>query len=73
MNNAGNPFKDVKYSLRTLSFENLLDFDFARYERGILKQPLILHFLSHKSATTRQIDLNEISDSKLKPDQCNCV
>ena len=32
-----------------------------------LKQPLILPFLRHKSATTCHID------SKLTPDPCNCV
>ena len=38
-----------------------------------LKQPLMLPFLRHKSRTTRQIDSNEVSNSKLKPDLCNCV
>ena len=38
-----------------------------------LKQPLILPFLCHKSATTCQIDSYKVSNSKLKPDLCNCV
>ena len=38
-----------------------------------LMQPLILPFLCHKSATTFQIDSNKVSNSKLKPDLCNCV
>ena len=33
----------------------------------------MLAFLCHKSATTRQIDSNKVSKSKLKPDPCNCV
>ena len=35
-----------------------------------LKQPLILPFLRHKSATTCQIDSNKVSNSKLKLDLC---
>ena len=38
-----------------------------------LKQSLILPFLCHKSATTCQTDSNKVSNSKLKPEQCNCV
>ena len=38
-----------------------------------LKQPLILPFLFHKSATTGQIDSYKVSNSKLKPDLCNCA
>ena len=38
-----------------------------------LKQGLILSFLCHKLATTCQIDSNKVSNSKLKPVQCNCV
>ena len=38
-----------------------------------LKQPLILHFLFHKSATIGQMDTYKVSNSKLKPDLCNCV
>ena len=38
-----------------------------------LKQPLILHFLCHKSATTCQIDSNKVSNSKLRPDLCDLV
>ena len=38
-----------------------------------LKQSLILAFLCHKSATTRQIDSNKISNSTLKLELCNCV
>ena len=38
-----------------------------------LKQPLILPFLYHKSATTCQVDSYKASNSKLKPDLCNCV
>ena len=38
-----------------------------------LKPPLILLFLCHKSATTCQIDSYKVSNSKLKPDLCNCV
>ena len=37
-----------------------------------LKQPLILPFFNHKSATTRQIDSHKVSNFKLKPDLCNC-
>ena len=39
----------------------------------LLKQPFILPFLCHKSANTCQIDSNKVSNSKLKPDLCNCV
>ena len=39
----------------------------------VLKQPLILPFLPHKSATVCQIDSNKVSTSKLKPELCNCV
>ena len=38
-----------------------------------LKQPLILAVLCHKSATTSQIDSYKVSNSKLRPDLCNCV
>ena len=38
-----------------------------------LKQLLILPFLCHKSATTSQIDSYKVSNSKLKPDLCNCA
>ena len=38
-----------------------------------LKEPLILPFLRHKSATACQIDSNKVSYSKLKPDLCNCL
>ena len=38
-----------------------------------LKQPPILPFLCHKSATTCQIDLYKVSNSKLKPDLCICI
>ena len=38
-----------------------------------LKQPHILPFLCHKSATTDQIDSNKVSNSKLKLDLCNYV
>ena len=38
-----------------------------------LEQPLTLTFLSHKSATTCQIDSYEVSNSKLKPDLCSSV
>ena len=38
-----------------------------------LKLQLTLPFLCHKSATTCQIDSNKASNSKLKPDLCNCV
>ena len=36
-----------------------------------LKQPLILPFYCYKSVTTRQIDSNKVSNSKLKPGLCN--
>ena len=39
----------------------------------LLKQPLILLFLYHKSANTCLIDLYKVSNSKLKPDLRNCV
>ena len=39
----------------------------------VLKQPLILPFLCHKSATTCQIDPNKVSNSKLKPELCKYV
>ena len=38
-----------------------------------LKQPLILPFLYHKSATTYQNDSYKVSNSKLKPELCDCV
>ena len=38
-----------------------------------LKQPFILPFFCHKSATAFQIDSNKVSNSKLKLDLCNCV
>ena len=38
----------------------------------VLKQSLILPFLSHKSATICQIDSNKVSNSNLKPNQCKC-
>ena len=38
-----------------------------------LKQSLILPFLCHNLATTCQIDSNKVSNSKLKPELCNCV
>ena len=38
-----------------------------------LKQPFILPVLCHKSATICQIDSYKVSNSKLKPDLCNCV
>ena len=38
-----------------------------------LKQPLILPFPYHKSATTCQFDSNKVSSSKLKSDLCNGV
>ena len=38
-----------------------------------LKQPFILPFLCHKSATTCQVDSCEVPNSKMKPDLCNCV
>ena len=38
-----------------------------------LKQPLILLFLFHKSATTCQIYLCKVSNPTLKLDICNCV
>ena len=37
------------------------------------KQPLILPFLCHKSVITCQIDSYKVSNSKLKPDLCNCI
>ena len=37
------------------------------------KQPVILPFLCHKSATTGQVDSNRVANSKLIPDLCNCV
>ena len=38
-----------------------------------LKQPHILPFLFRRSATTCPIDSNKVSNSRLKPDLCNCV
>ena len=38
-----------------------------------LKQPLILPFLCHKSATTCQIHSYKVSNSKLEPELCNSV
>ena len=38
-----------------------------------LKQPLILPFLCHKSATTCRIDSRDFSNSRLKFDLRNCV
>ena len=39
----------------------------------VLKQPLVLPFLCRKSATTYPIESYKVSNSKLRPDQCNCV
>ena len=39
----------------------------------LLKKPLSLIFLSHKSATTCQTGSNKVSNSKRKLDLCNCV
>ena len=39
----------------------------------ISKQPLILPFLFHKSATPGQIDSSKVSNSKLKPGLSKCV
>ena len=38
-----------------------------------LMQLLILPFLYHKSATTCQVDLYNVSNSKLKASLCRCV
>ena len=38
-----------------------------------LKQPLLLPFLCHKSATTCHIESCKVSNSKLKLDLCNCA
>ena len=38
-----------------------------------LKQPFILHFLCHRSATTCQIDSYKVLNSKLKPEQRSFV
>ena len=38
-----------------------------------LKQPHILPFFCHKSATTCQIDSYKVSNSKLKPDLSKCA
>ena len=38
-----------------------------------LKQPLILPFLCHKSATTCKTDSKKVSNSTLKLHLCNCV
>ena len=38
-----------------------------------LEEQFILLFLCHKAATTRHIDSYKVSNSKLKPDLCNCV
>ena len=38
-----------------------------------VKQPLIFHFLGHKSAATCQVAQNKISNSKLKTDRCSNV
>ena len=38
-----------------------------------LKQPFTSPFLCHKTATTRQIDSNKVSNSTLKLDLRNCV
>ena len=40
---------------------------------AVLKEPLISPFLCHNLAATCQIDSNNVSISKLKPDLCNCV
>ena len=37
------------------------------------KQPLMLPFLYHKSATTCQIDSNNVSNSKLKRELWSCI
>ena len=38
-----------------------------------LKQPRILAYLCHKSEVTSQIDSKRASNSKLKPNLCNCI
>ena len=38
-----------------------------------LKQPLILLFLCHKSATTCQVDSYKVSNSKLNSYLCSCI
>ena len=38
-----------------------------------LKQPFILPFLYHESATTSQVDSNKVSNSTLKPELCSCM
>ena len=38
-----------------------------------MKRPFILPFFYHKSAATCQIDPYKVSNSKLKPNLCNCV
>ena len=57
-------------------FEDFLYFDIASKQQKrvlFLKQRQIFPFLCHKSATMCQRDSNEASNSKLKPDLCNCV
>ena len=39
----------------------------------VLKQPFILPFLAHKSATIPQIDSSKVSNSKQNPEKCLTV
>ena len=56
------------------SFENYFILNNWRtVEVLFLKQPLILPFLCHNSATTCQIDSYKVSNSKLKADLCSSV
>ena len=54
-------------------FENLLYFDCWRSEVLFWKQPLVIPFPSHKSATTSHTNSNRVSNSKLKHGIWNCV
>ena len=72
-----NPLKNVpkilmwrkNRSLKTNSILTLMENNRSTF----LKQPLILPFLCHKSATMCQIDSNKVSNSELKLDLCNRV
>ena len=56
--------------------ENLIYLDVAgeQYRRNdIFKATTYVAFLYHKSATTCQTDSSKVSNSKLKPELCNCL
>ena len=59
---------------RNTFFENLLHFDMLENNRStVLEATANFAFLCHKSSITCHTESNEVSNSKLKLDLCNCV